>query len=301
MERERYFHTFWILLALAIPSLFGKGAQAQSAEETPILLERDGAQSLYSPPNLRLSFTSLLDDTPNTGFRPDRFALFRMPAGFLTTPVGLDSDDDDPTASLDSPPAPGDDRVQVLLGQDNPFFDFRYRGDPGGPGYYRLHAQYQLLDSNTSGLCLGLRAVTPAGLESDGVAQGWTVLSPALAWYQDLGGNTIIHGFIGKNVHATSNWTDSLERSVNYGLAVQQPVPGTIPTSNCSLHMFVEALGRQRSNPDLVDRPTSTFEMLPGIHWQMGENWWLQGGVLLPLGANRLDPGLWQITCSWRF
>jgi len=143
--------------------------------------------------------------------------------------------------------------------------------------------------------------VTPAGLETDGLAQGRTILRPALSWYQDLGANFVLHGYVGKNLHASPNWTDNLERSLHYGLAVQQPIPGLTPTPNFSLHMFLEALGRQRSSPDLVDRPTSTFEMLPGIHWQMGENWWMQGGVLLPMGTTRFDTGLWQITCSWRF
>jgi hypothetical protein len=263
----------------------------------------DPLRSLISPPDLRLNFSGVTQDLPTPAFRPDRFQLFRMPAGFLNTPIGLDSDDDDPAndPSLTTAPSAGDDRLQVLLGQDNPFFDFRYRGDPGGYGYYRLHAQYQLLNSNTSGLCLALRAVTPAGLETEGLAQGRTILTPALSWYQDLGANFVLHGYIGKNVHASPNWTDNLERSLHYGFAVQQPVPGLDSGPIGSLHMFVEALGRQRSNPDLVDRPVSTFEMLPGLHWQMGENWWMQGGVLLPMGTSRLDTSLWQITCSWRF
>jgi hypothetical protein len=304
MESRKFFQLLWIFLALAIVPIDGKSAQAQVPVDTPIPLEPEGKPlTIYSPPDLRLNFTSLIEGSPNSGFRPDRFAFFRMPAGFLNSPIGLDSDDDEPANNSESQAGPtsGDDRLQVLLGQDNPFFDFRYRGDPGGPGYYRLHAQYQLLDSNTSGLCLGLRAVTPAGLESEGVAQGRTILTPALAWYQDLGCNFILHGFVGKNVHAASNWTDNIERSLNYGLAVQQPLPGLTPTPNCSVHMFVEALGRQRSNPDLVARPSSTFEMLPGLHWQLGENWWMQGGLLLPMGTSHLDSNLWQITCSWRF
>ncbi len=303
MERRRL---YWIILALTVFPPLVKPARGQAPADATLVLPQEARQpvsSLLSPPELRLNFRSLLSNTENSTPRPDRFQLFRMPAGFLTTPIGLDSDDDDPATGPDLPTvlSPGEDRLQVLLGQDNPFFDFRYRGDPGGIGYYRLHAQYQLLDSDTSGLCLGLRAVTPAGLDAEGLAQGRTILSPALSWYQDLGSNFVLHGFVGKNLHPSPNWTDNLERSIHYGLAVQQPFPGFTPPPNCSLHMFVEALGRQRSNPDLVNRPVSTFEMLPGLHWQLGENWWMQGGVLLPLGTSRLDPGLWQITCSWRF
>jgi hypothetical protein len=316
MQRRRTIGRFWTVFVLAVIPTLGGNARGQAGIDAPLILPRAAKDLLtpstlllpnsgseMGPPNLRLNFASLIQDVPNSSSRPDRFQLFRMPTGFLSTPVGLDSDDDDPVNELTSPPAPspGEDRLQVAVGQDNPFFDFRYRGDPGGCGYYRLHAQYQLIDSNSGGLSLGLRAVTPAGLEGDGVAQGRTILCPALAWYQDLGGNFVLHGYVGKNLHASPNWTDNLERSVHYGMALQQPVPGLESSPIGSLHMFVEALGRQRSNPDLVDRPVSTLEMLPGLHWQMGENWWMQGGVLLPLGSSRLDTSLWQITCSWRF
>jgi len=300
MRKSCLFSQFWIFPALAVIPLFGRSAQAQ------VVLPRertDAVQDLVAPPSLRLNFANQLEDAGSPP-RPDRFQLFRMPAGFITNPVGLDSDDDDPPPDPESataPSFPGEDRLQLILGQDNPFFDFRYPGDPGGAGYYRLHTQYQLLDSSTSGLCLGLRAVTPAGLEADGLAHGPTILSPALAWYQDLGGIASLHGYIGKNLRATNGWTDSLERSIHYGVAVQQPIPGLTSTSTGSLHFFVEALGRQRSNPDLAERPPFNWEVLPGLHWQMGENWWMSGGLLLPMGASRLETNLWQITCSWRF
>jgi hypothetical protein len=315
MEKRRTLGRFGTVLALAVIPTLGNSALGQARIEAPIVVPqvRSDALSPYTllfpsstsemgPPKLRLNFAGLLEDNSGSSSRADRFQLFRMPTGFLSTPVGLDTDDDD---SSENPtltsPGTGQDRIQVAVGQDNPFFDFRYRGDPGGYGYYRLHAQYQLADSNSGGLSLGLRAVTPAGLEADGVAQGRTILSPALAWYQDLGSNFVIHGYVGKNLHASSNWTDNLERSLHYGVALQQPIPGLESGTIGSVHMFVEALGRQRSSPDLVDRPETTFEMLPGLHWQVGENWWMQGGVLLPLGTSRLDTSLWQITCSWRF
>jgi hypothetical protein len=311
---KRGHRLYWVILVLAVFPPIVTTACGQTPGDAPLILPLEASRMLSgfsSPSDLHLNFRSLLPDTENSATRPDRFQLFRMPTGFLINPVGLDSDDDDPVNGSDLPTAlsPGEDRLQVLFGQDNPFFDFRYRGDPGGIGFYRLHAQYQLFDSNSSGLCLGLRAVTPAGLEAEGLAQGRTILSPALSWYQDLGSDFVLHGFVGKNVHASANCIDNLERSIHYGLAMQQPFPGLTPSPNCSLHMFVEALGRQRNSPDLVNRPASTFEMLPGLHWQLGENWWMQGGVLLPMGTShlepsrtsRLDSGLWQITCSWRF
>jgi hypothetical protein len=301
MRSGLHYRLLWLVMHLAMT------VGAESTARAQVVFPSEVTAPVFdfvSPPNLHLNLGSSFLESSSPSPRPDRFPLFRMPCGFLANPVGLDSDDDDPApdpASALLPPSPGEDRLQLALGQDNPFFDFRYRGDPGGVGYYRLQTQYQLLDSSKAGLCLGFRAVTPAGLDADGVARGPTIFSPALAWYQDLGGNLAIHGYIGKNLRASPGWTDNLEKSVHYGLAIQQPFPGLANTSNSGLHVFVEALGRQRSNPDLPDRPTSTFEVLPGLHWQMGDNWWLTGGLLFPMGTSRLETNLWQITCSWRF
>ena len=41
--------------------------------------------------------------------------------------------------------------------------------------------------------------------------------------------------------------------------------------------------------------------MLPGLHWKVADNWWMSGGVILPVGAPRSEPGLWQFTCSLQF
>jgi hypothetical protein len=84
-------------------------------------------------------------------------------------------------------------------------------------------------------------------------------------------------------------------------MAFQEPIPGLSSGTIGSVHFFVEALGRQRSSPDLPTRPPFNWEVLPGLHWQVGENWWLSGGLLLPLGPSRFETNLWQITCSWRF
>jgi hypothetical protein len=234
--------------------------------------------------------------------RPARFQLFGMPPGFLCEPVGLDSGDDT-TPPLEaaspfrqSPP----DRLQVVLGTDNPFFDVRSRGDPGGPGYYRVHYQYQLVDGQRAGLCLNCRAVTPAGLEADGLAHGPTFLSPALAWFQELGDDTTMHAFVGKHIRASSQWADHLEQRFQYGVALQRPLPGLAQSSGGNFHMFVEALGRQRNYGALSERPPAAWEVLPGLHWGR-ENWWLTGGLIFPVGGPRPENGLWQITCSWRF
>ena len=132
MRRRCLFSQFWIFPALAVILLFDRTARAQ------VVLPReatDAVQDLIAPPSLRFNLGNPLQDDTSPPSRPDRFQLFRMPVGFLTNPVGLDSDDDDPPGDLESataPSFPGEDRLQLILGQDNPFFDFRYPGDPGG-------------------------------------------------------------------------------------------------------------------------------------------------------------------------
>jgi hypothetical protein len=235
--------------------------------------------------------------------RVPRLYLFHMQTGYLNSPVGVE-DDDSQANDPDSGLAPGttwDDRLQVALGNYNPFFDFRRRGDPGDVGYYKLHMQYQVFDNPAGGLCLGLHALTPAGLEADGLARGPTVLTPALAWYTELGNESAFHAFVGKDLHANPAWIEHLERSFQYGVAFQSLLPGLQPGQGTSVHLFMEALGRQAGNGDLGARP-STWEFLPGLQWQCGQRWWLSGGLILPVeGHPRLDPDFWQITFSSRF
>ena len=91
------------------------------------------------------------------------------------------------------------------------------------------------------------------------------------------------------------------ERGFQYGLALQAPAPGLAPSPAVNVHMFMEALGHQRHNGDLGDRSSSSWELLPGVHCQCGDNWWLSGGVIVPLNAGPRENGLWQVTCSWTF
>src|ERR1700687_3839511 len=99
MQRGTFLGHFWIILVLAaVPSL-GRTARAQAPREAPLVLPQeatDPVRSPFSPPDLRLNFSSFFQDSISTTYRPDRFQLFRMTTGFLITPVGLDSDDDDP-------------------------------------------------------------------------------------------------------------------------------------------------------------------------------------------------------------
>jgi hypothetical protein len=67
------------------------------------------------------------------------------------------------------------------------------------------------------------------------------------------------------------------------------------------LFVFVEALARYRFNTEDRNRPQMPLELLPGLHWRLNENWWISGGVSIPLAAPRPENKLWQFTCSWRF
>jgi hypothetical protein len=234
--------------------------------------------------------------------------LFRIPTAFPTEPLGLDDDDTASDVSWGTLAAeadmvgPADDnRLAVALGGDNPFFDFQLPGDPGGVGYYRLHSQLLLFDSNCSGVSVGFRAVTPAGLEADGVANGPTYLSPNCSWFYDLGSGLALQGFAGSHLRANSRWRSGLGRRVECGMALQSAVPGLDDGPLGGVHFFVEALGRYRCDEMLNSTTVPNWDLVPGIHWQLSENWWMSGGLLMPLGSSRFDSRLWQITCSWQF
>lgn len=224
-----------------------------------------------------------------------------------TNPVGLETDTDVGMSELEPPgvmterESAGDGRLKVAVGTDNPFFDFRKPGDPGGVGFYRLHSQVLLFDNQRTGVSMGLQAVTPAGLEADGVSDGPTVLSPNFAWFHEIANGMAIQGFVGKHLRANSRWADSLERQINCGLALQSPLFSADSAAGRSVHLFLEALGRYRVEGDAAQRPPFNWDLLPGVHWRVGDNWWMSGGILMPLGAPRPEARLWQITCSWQF
>jgi hypothetical protein len=157
-----------------------------------------------------------------------------------------------------------------------------------------------MIDTQSTSLSFGLQAATPAGLENQGVAGGPTLLNPSLAYFQELQGGAAFQSFVCKNQSTGAHWSEDLERSVRYGIAFQQPLPLLMPTGH-SLHFFVEGLGRIHANGDLGKNGESPWEVLPGLHWQGGENWFLSGGFIVPVERHGLDPDLWQITWSLRF
>lgn len=293
MRRITLLSTVALTLALALP--------APSARADDLFF--DWGRERILPKELDLNVPA----TPNNPIlsRPNAVRLFRMMPGFLADPVGLQEDT--------APPDPVDfvknddglNWLQVAVGSDNPFFDVRRPGDPGGVGYYRMHTQLQLLDSPSTGCALGFQAVTPAGRDQGGLDDGPTVISPAFALFHALEDGTAFHGFVGKHVHLSnpSAFADALatpgrlHRSLHYGMAVQRPVAPEVD----NVYLFVEALGRYRYDAAATG-PPAVWEVLPGMHWKLTDSWWLSGAVVLPVNRDRpIDAKLWQITCSFQF
>ncbi|MBV9125221.1 MAG: hypothetical protein JO112_17840 [Planctomycetes bacterium] len=298
-RRKRFWLLWWLSPATLVVLCGAALGQADSGQ----------AVDLWRPPVLPHLGDLWNDSSPSLGpcdgsVRDNRFPLFRMPPGFLTNPVGLEDDDDpnSPDAFNETPADAGtNDKVNVVLGSDNPYFDFHLPGDPGGIGYYYVDGQYQLAQDGPNSVCLAFRAVTPAGLEGNGLASGPTYFSPALAWYYELTDSLALHGFIGQHYRATSEWSENSKRNVRYGLAVQSPWKVVPPGSDQSVHFFLEALGSYHYDLNSNQDTPLRYQMVPGVHWQVGANWWMSGGMIVPLGSSRRETGLWQFTCSWRF
>jgi hypothetical protein len=236
--------------------------------------------------------------------RSHRIRLFRIQPGFLSEPMGLDQVDSTPEDCLSE----GPDWLQLAMGTDNPYFDARRPGDPGGVGYFRLFSGVQLFDNQRTGCAVALQAVTPAGLEWDGVPGGPTVLSPTFSLTHSLDDEgTAIHGFVGRQVHFNAK-PGPQYRGVEYGLAVQRPLSSG-PNAGSCLYLFVETLGRYRFEPDTAvrtdvgtgNRSASAWEVLPGLHWRYNDHMWISGSLILPVNTTPPDPRLWQVTCSFRF
>ncbi len=233
--------------------------------------------------------------------RTPRIRLPRMPLTFLGDPLGINPDSDDWPAEADVPVSDGDrNALQVAMGADNPFLDFRRRGSPGGVGYYRLHTQVALFDTGITGCTLSCNAVRPAGVESNGLNDGPSFVSPALTVFHDFGDGTALHGFVGKDLRANSAWRDGVtDNNFHYGVALQQPVPVVTTDPGKGLFVFVEALGRYGERDGTMNY---SWELVPGLHYRMSDSWWLSGGLLVPLGPTRSgNAGQWHVGCQWQY
>ncbi len=240
--------------------------------------------------------------------RVPRLRLFRITPGFLADPIGLQDDDTalpgapNLSGANVTPPATdnGPDWIQLGMGADNPYFDLRRPGDPGGFGYYRVNTQVSLLDSRTTACAVGIQAVTPAGLQFGGLPDGPTVVVPAFSVFHAITERLAIQGFVSKNVPISEAAAAPLQRHVQYGLALQRPLLADGPEGFRNLFFTVGALGQLNPARDSL-RPLPNYDVLPGLQWHVNDNWWVSSGVLVPVGPVRTAPGQWQLTCSLQF
>lgn len=198
---------------------------------------------------------------------------------------------------------PGPDWFTLAMGNDNPHFDLRQHGDPGGVGFYRVNTQLQLFETDRTACSFGLQAVAPLGQEFDGLPEnlGPTVVTPALSLFHALDAGLAVQAFVGKNVPLANGATRPLRRHIQCGVAVQQ----ALSTEECdplsSLHLSLGALGQMGPDPDRLGRPPG-WEVLPGLHWKPSDAWWLSAGLVLPLGSPRPETGqTWQVTGGLQF
>ncbi|HZT78717.1 MAG TPA: hypothetical protein VFA26_00725, partial [Gemmataceae bacterium] len=229
-----------------------------------------------------------------------RIRLFGMPTGCAMEPIGIQDDDELPPGTPPTPGEPDGGRLQFAMGNDNPFFDFRQPGDPGGVGFFRLYSQVQCFATGRTGCTLGLQAVTPAGTQYNGLPDGPTFLSPNLAVSHELADGMGLHGFVGKDLRAAGGWTEDWKRGINCGVAVHRPLPGSGEVLPANLFLFVEALGRIRPE-EQASGQVPPWKLLPGLHWRLSDNWWVSGAVMVPMHAPRPENGLWHLTCSFQF
>lgn len=244
---------------------------------------------------------------PSIG-RVPRLRLFRFAPGFLADPLGLQDDDNGlpgmpRLAGADAAPASqdnGPDWIQIGMGSDNPYFDLRRPGDPGGFGYSRVNTQVSLLDLPATACAVGVQTVTPAGAQFGGLPEGPTVVTPSFSVFHAVNDRLALQGFVSKNVPLSDSSAAPLQRNLQYGLALQRPILATGSEAWRNLFFTVGALGQLTPERDTL-RIVPQCDVQPGFQWHVNENWWLSSAVLMPVGPVRTAPGQWQLSCSFQF
>jgi hypothetical protein len=287
------------LVLMAWPS--AADAQSFLASDSDGMVPRDFGLGSYLPGNAPASPAA----------NRSRIRLFRFTPGFMTDPVGLQDVDDAPPGTFSTTPVlppeseNGPDWIQVAVGTDNPYFDFRQPGDPGGVGFYRVNTQLQLIDTTTTACSLGVQAVSPAGIQYNGVPDGPTVFSPHFGLFHALDEDTALQCFVRKHLCVSNTGTGStVQRDLQYGMAVQRSLATIGPESLRNIYLYMGALGQVRPERNEQSGALATWRMLPGVYWQLADNWWMSGGFLLPVGPARSDSSVnlpWQLTCSFQF
>jgi hypothetical protein len=302
-------------LYFLIGSLFLLGrttAVAQAPPVVPPTAPRPDLESapIVAPDQLLFSFGQG-NSSPSSGSSGsvNRIRLFRIQPGFLSDPPGLDSDDKLPNDDRlpDPEPDSGPDWVTIAAGNDNPYFDFRRRKDPGGLGYTRINTQVQLFDTTRTAFAVGLQAVTPAGLQCDGLADkmGTTVVTPAVSLFHTLDDDatTAVQAFVGKHVPLMNSGIQTINRDLQCGVAVQRALTSESNDPFRNVYLSVGAVGQVRMSDSSTLRQPMTWEMLPGLHYRVADNWWISGAVVLPVNGNTTTTQgqQWQVTCSVQF
>ncbi len=266
-----------------------------------------GNQNLFVPRVLNQPL--VLGDEP-TPPRPHRVRVLGIPPGFLSDPVGLDQDDFNPgnpgtpiSAPAASQPDIGPDWISLALGNDNPYYEARRPGDPGGVGYYRMSTQVQVVDSQTTGCTVGFQAFTPAGLQNAGLANGPTTVMPNIGFFHLLGSEgTALQGFVGNQLTLDNRLDGQIRERFRYGMALQKPVWSDPTPGGGTTYLCLQAQGRYRDSLPGSASPPALWQLLPGFSWRGGDNLWMSSGIVLPIGPARdFQPGRLQISCSLQF
>lgn len=300
MKTSSLHTTLRTALLLGILGWYSSLAQAQAP-----LASEDVNLGLW---NITLPSYAASSSSASVQNRAPRLRLFRIAPGFLTDPLGMQEDECElpgvpimPGSNLTTTSADGPDWIQFGMGTDNPYFDLRRPGDPGGVGYYRVNTQVALLDSPRTACTLGFQAVTPAGIQFAGVPDGPTIVSPAFSFFHALNQSFALQGFLAKNVPISNG--DSalgLQRHLQCGMALQRPLITEGPDGLRNLYFSVGALGMLHSDRDRVGMVPS-YDVLPGLQWHVNDSWWVSSAVLVPVGPQHTAPGQWQLTCSLQF
>jgi hypothetical protein len=107
---------------------------------------------------------------------------------------------------------------------------------------------------------------------------------------------TAVQAFVAKNMPIQNGSASWVNRDVRYGLAVQRPLSTYDNDPLRNVYLSVGALGQSR-----LDGPARpVVEMLPGLHYKAGENWWISGAMAMPVGSLGTSQS-WQVTCSVQF
>jgi hypothetical protein len=285
---------------------------SRSGAQTPSLSASSTPDTLngWDVPSTQSFFDSPQSSPAPIGQVP-RLRLFRFAPGFLSDPLSLQEEEFDlpgvpkmPGTNLASTGETNDGPgwLHFGMGLDNPYFDLRRPGDPGGVGYYRVNTQVALINSATTSCTIGIQAVTPGGVQFAGVPNGPTVLSPAFSVFHALSDCLGLQGFVSKNVLLTNvDGASVIQSNVQCGLAVQRPILAEGPEGLRNLFLTMGALGQFSSDLESMKLVPSSYDVLPGLQWHVNDNWWLSSAVFVPVGPARSTAGQWQLTCSLRY